>query len=62
MSTAVMEAVITEYVKELKLPTVGRERGGPQSLDRYAAYLRWNPVVDSCRASLAGHPWAAAQG
>jgi hypothetical protein len=36
-------------------------RGGPQSLDRIAAFLRWNPVIDSCRAVLPGHLWVAAQ-
>jgi DNA replication protein DnaC len=38
MSTAVMEAVITQYVKELKLPTVGREY---QALARQARQDGW---------------------
>jgi len=47
------DRVIVDRIKEL--------RGGPQSLDRIAAFLRWNPVIDSCRAAPAGHLWAAAQ-
>lgn len=38
MSTAVMEAVITQHVKELKLPTVGREY---QALARQARQDGW---------------------
>ena len=48
MSTAVMEAVIAEYVKELKLPTVGREY---QALARQARQDGW-PYEDYLRELL----------